>query len=126
MPDRLLAQAKKRFAEEQLEPEPSRDEEGEGEEDEGEEDDEDGEESPGDEASAQDMSQATRGDRAHTRRRRRIGRVTLGVKVTEDDLRAMAQYKAERLDAWSDFPSKQGAWQEFYERPGVRNMSPLG
>ncbi|TFK92196.1 hypothetical protein K466DRAFT_595433 [Polyporus arcularius HHB13444] len=123
LPDRLLAQAKKRSAEEQLEPEPSRDEEGEGEEDEGGEDDDDGEESPGDEASAQDMSQATRGDRAHTRRRRRSGRVTLGVKVTEDDLRAMAQYKAERLDAWSDFPSKQGAWQEFYERPGNEKRS---
>ncbi|KAI0719644.1 hypothetical protein C8T65DRAFT_636017 [Cerioporus squamosus] len=101
LPDRILAQAKKQRAEEQFASKPSSDEE---------DCSQDGED-------IQDEDDK-RYPRAAPPVRRRRGRVTTGVKVTEDDLRAMAKYKAERLKGWDRFPSKQGAWKEFFERPG--------
>ncbi|TFK92197.1 hypothetical protein K466DRAFT_659461 [Polyporus arcularius HHB13444] len=110
--DKALAQAKKRrCVEEQSESESSSEEEENAEEEEGTED-EDNDQSSEDEANAGGTSRAA----PSTRGRR--GRTTHGIRVTEDDLRAMAKYKAERLHRWSDYPSKQGAWKEFSERPG--------
>ncbi len=58
------------------------------------------------------------------RRRRRTGGVTNGgVRVTEEDLRAMALYKAGRMDTWDTFTTKQGPWVEFADRPEVSTRS---
>ncbi|KAI1795157.1 hypothetical protein LXA43DRAFT_882724 [Ganoderma leucocontextum] len=40
-----------------------------------------------------------------------------GVKVTEEDLREMAQYKYERRDVWDQHPNAKARWEEFAERP---------
>ncbi|KAI0750771.1 hypothetical protein C8Q80DRAFT_1153847 [Daedaleopsis nitida] len=49
--------------------------------------------------------------------KRRINhRVNAPTRVTDDDLRAMAQYKGERLHLWDSFPTKQGPWMEFAGR----------
>ncbi len=42
-----------------------------------------------------------------------------GVKVTEEDLREMAQYKYERRDVWDQLPTMKARWEEFAQRPEV-------
>ncbi len=115
-----MAQAKKRRrVEEQSESESSSEEEENAEEEEGTEDEDN-------DQSSEDEANAGRTSRAAPSTRRRRGRTTYGIRVTEDDLRAMAKYKAERLHRWSDYPSKQGAWKDFSERPGVRRTHDVG
>ncbi|RDX55524.1 hypothetical protein OH76DRAFT_1478161 [Lentinus brumalis] len=112
LPAKTLAQAKKRRrAEERSESESSSEEEEDAEEEEGTEDEDS-------DQSSEDEANAGRTSRAAPPTRRRRARTTHGIRITEDDLRAMAKYKAERLHRWSDYPSKQGAWKEFSERPG--------
>lgn len=117
LPDRILAQAHKRYAEEHTQTESSSDEEEYGEEaDDGKDDDDEDDDDDDDDGRTEKP-----GD-GHVRAPCRRRHITMGVKVTEDDLRAMAKYKAERLEKWSKFPSKRAAWEEFAARPGVRNM----
>ncbi|EJF61163.1 hypothetical protein DICSQDRAFT_155257 [Dichomitus squalens LYAD-421 SS1] len=40
-----------------------------------------------------------------------------GRPVTLEEIRAMAQFKAERRDVWEQYTSKQEPWKEFAERP---------
>ena len=40
-------------------------------------------------------------------------------KVTEEDLREMAQYKYERRDVWEQIHSSMARWKEFAQRPEV-------
>ncbi|RPD81206.1 hypothetical protein L226DRAFT_131932 [Lentinus tigrinus ALCF2SS1-7] len=113
LPDRILAQGKKRYNMEHSATPSSDEEDAVMHEEDGREDEEE-KESSDDEPSVEGTSRVA----PTVVRQRRRGRVTAGFKVTDDDLHAMAKYKAERLKGWSDFPSKQGPWKEFSERPG--------
>ncbi|KAI0774191.1 hypothetical protein C8Q74DRAFT_816465 [Fomes fomentarius] len=109
LPDKILIEAEKKARQ---------DEEEESEDDSGEEQsDNDADDAP-EEDSGDDEKGAPK---PGPPRRRRTG--TSGVRVTEEDLRAMALYKAERIDTWDTFTTKQGPWVEFADRPKVSKRS---
>ncbi|KAM5540431.1 hypothetical protein V8D89_005889 [Ganoderma adspersum] len=64
--------------------------------------------------------------RSCTLRQPNRGKRGCHVKVTEEDLRDMAQYKYERRDVWDQSPSVKARWEEFADRPQNGKRSLLG